>query len=239
MTSFTHDDGRLAETYDRVSDLQFEGGLALVERLGIGEGARVLDVGCGTGRLAHWIAERVGSNGAAIGIDPVEERIHFARSRGSRATFEVGRAEDLRAFDDASFDAVCMSSVLHWVADKPKAFAEARRVLRPGGRLGATTIPRELSNAGTVGEVLESLLARADYAGRIDRSMLTSAARGCTTTELVSFAALKEAAHRERNRFGCDPSTPKRLRTRNALSRSCGASTNSKSGSCRGRSRTR
>jgi ubiquinone/menaquinone biosynthesis C-methylase UbiE len=187
MTAFTHDSRSLAETYDRVSDLQFEAGKGLVERLGLEEGARVLDVGCGTGRLTHWIAERVGAMGAVTGIDPLEERIHIARSRGGNARFAVGQAEDLRAFDDASFDAVCMSSVLHWITDKAKALAEVRRVLRPGGRLGVTTVPHELSKAGTLGVVLDAVLARTPYAGRIDRSMFTFATRGCTTTELVSL----------------------------------------------------
>jgi ubiquinone/menaquinone biosynthesis C-methylase UbiE len=187
MSSFAHDSRSLAERYDRASDLQFEGGQRLVERLALEKGARVLDVGCGTGRLAHWIAERVGIIGAVTGIDPLEERIHVARSRGGTVRFEVGQAEDLGAFEDASFDAVCMSSVLHWVSDKAKALAEVRRVLRPGGRLGVTTQPHELSRAGTMGLVLETLLARAPYAGRIDRSMLTFATRGSTTTDLVSL----------------------------------------------------
>src|SRR5690349_22998598 len=121
MTSFTHDSRSLAETYDRVSDLQLEAGKGLVEQLGLVEGARVLDVGCGTGRLAHWITERVGTKGAVAGIDPLEERIHIARSRGAAVRFEVGQAEDLRAFEDESFDVVCMSSVFHWIADKAKA----------------------------------------------------------------------------------------------------------------------
>jgi ubiquinone/menaquinone biosynthesis C-methylase UbiE len=187
MTSFTHDSPALAKTYDRVSDLQFEGGKALVERLGLEEGWRVLDVGCGTGRLAHWLAERLGTKGFVAGIDPLEGRIHLARERGGSARFEVGQAEDLGAFEDESFDAVCMSSVLHWVADKAKALAEVHRVLRPGGRLGVTTVAQELSGAGTVGQVLDALLARAPYAGCIERSRLTQAAYGCTTTALVSL----------------------------------------------------
>jgi ubiquinone/menaquinone biosynthesis C-methylase UbiE len=186
MSAFTHDSRGLAETYDRVSDLQFESGKALVERLGLQQGSRVLDVGCGTGRLAHWIAERVGPGGAVTGIEPSAERVQLARSHGGAVKFEVGQAEDLSAFEDASFDAVCMSAVFHWVADKAKALAEVRRVLRPGGRLGVTTSPYELSKATTVGRAFATVLARAPYAGRIDRSMLTSAARGCTTTELVS-----------------------------------------------------
>jgi len=184
-TSFEHDSRHLAHTYDRVSDLQFEAGKRLVERLGVDEGARVLDVGCGTGRLAHWLAERVGPKGAVTGIDPLEERIQIARSRGGDVRFEVGQAEDLGAFEDASFDAVCMSSVFHWVAEKAKALAEVRRVLRPGGRLGVTTSPHELARAGTVRLVLEPLLAREPYAGRVDPSRLTLAKRGCTTTDLV------------------------------------------------------
>jgi ubiquinone/menaquinone biosynthesis C-methylase UbiE len=186
-TSFEHDSGSLAETYDRVGDLQFEGGRRLVERLGLDEGARVLDVGCGTGRLTHWIAERVGTKGVVIGIDPLEERIRIARSHGGGVRFEVGQAEDLGAFEDASFDAVCMSSVLHWVAEKARALAEVRRVLRPGGRLGVTTSPHELAGAGTLRLVLDPLLAREPYAGRVDRSRLTFAKRGCTTTDLVSL----------------------------------------------------
>jgi SAM-dependent methyltransferase len=190
-TSFTHDSRHLAETYERVSDLQLEGGQRLVERLGVDEGARVLDVGCGTGRLARWIGERVGSKGGVVGIDPLEERIGIARAHGGAARFEVGQAEDLGAFEDASFDAVCMSSVLHWVADKAKALSEARRVLRPGGRLGVTTIPHELSRAGTIALVLQPLLQRPPYAGRVDLSAVTSAKR-CTSTDLVNLVTESE-----------------------------------------------
>lgn len=185
MTSFAHDSRQLAETYDRVSDRQFEAGKRLVERLGLEQGARVLDVGCGTGRLARWIAERVGPTGSVAGIDPLAERIDIARSRGGAGRFEVGQAEDLGAFEEASFDAVCMSAVLHWVSDKAKALAEVRRVLRPGGRLGVTTIPSELSSVGGVALVLEPLLRRAPYAGHVDLSVLTFARSGLTTTDLV------------------------------------------------------
>jgi SAM-dependent methyltransferase len=183
-TSFTHDSRHLAETYERVSDLQFEGGRRLVERLGLEAGAHVLDIGCGTGRLARWIGERLGPKGSVVGIDPLKERIGIARSHGGAVRFEVAQAEALGAFEDASFDAVCMSSVLHWVSDKAKALAEIRRVLRPGGRLGVTTLPHELARAGTVALVLEPLLQRAPYAGHVDLSALTSGKR-CTSTDLV------------------------------------------------------
>jgi ubiquinone/menaquinone biosynthesis C-methylase UbiE len=186
-TTFAHDSRHLAETYDRVSDSQFERGKLLVEALGLAQGARVLDVGCGTGRLARWIAERLGPQGSVAGIDPVQERIDVARSRGGPVRYEVGQAEDLGAFEDASFDAVCMTSVFHWVSDKAKALAEARRVLRPGGRLGVTTFPHELSGAGTVARIIEPLLQRAPYVAHIDLSGLPFAKRRDTTTDLVSL----------------------------------------------------
>ena len=186
-TSFTHDNRHLAETYDRVSDSQFERGKQLVDRLGLAQDACVLDVGCGTGRLVRWIAERLGPKARVTGIDPLEGRIEIARSRGGSARFEVGQAENLGAFEDASFDAICMSSVFHWVLDKAKALAEVRRVLRPGGRLGVTTFPQELRNAGTVALIVEPLLQRAPYAGHVDLSVLAFANRGQTTTDLVSM----------------------------------------------------
>lgn len=184
MTSFAHDTPQLAQTYDRASDLQFETGQRLVERIGLSPSARVLDVGCGTGRLTRWIAARLGPRSSVIGIDPLEHRITFARAHEGTARFEVGRAEDLSAFDDSSFDAVCLSSVLHWVDDKAKALAEARRVLKPRGRLALTTLPQELSRASTLSEALHAVLQRGPFAEQVDR---TVGKRGTTSTELLSL----------------------------------------------------
>lgn len=188
MSSFEHDTRDLAETYDRVSDQQLEGGRRLVERLALEPGARVLDIGCGTGRLARWVAQRVGPSGAVVGIDPLPERVELARAHAApNLRFERGQAEDLALFDDARFDAVTLSAVLHWVVDKERAFAEVRRVLRPGGRVGATTVPQELSTAGTVAHALMPLFARAPYAGAIDLSALTFARGGLSSTDVIAL----------------------------------------------------
>jgi len=187
MTSLSHDTSHLAETYDRLSDSQFEGGKRLVERLGLKAGDRVLDVGCGTGRLARWIAERVAPGGVVVGIDPLVERVTIARARSAGISFEVGQAEDLSAFASESFDAMCMSAVFHWVNDKPKALNEARRVLRAGGRLGVTTLPRELLGASTMAAVCGPIFGQSPYAERADLSALAIASRGHTTTELVTM----------------------------------------------------
>ena len=100
----------------------------------------MLDIGTGTGRLADYVAKIVGPSGCVVGIDPLPLRIEIAQSKAI-ANFEarVGRAEDLSAFADATFDVVYLNSVFHWVADKPQALAEIFRVLKANGRLGLTS----------------------------------------------------------------------------------------------------
>lgn len=130
-----HDTSELAATYDRVGFRQFEHGKQLVALLGLQPGQRVLDVGCGTGLLGAWVAAQVGEDGEVIGVDPLPLRVVLAARKHPRLRTQVGRAEDLSAFEEASFDAVYLNSVFHWVPDQPRALAEALRVLRPGGRI--------------------------------------------------------------------------------------------------------
>ena len=98
-------------------------------------GTRVLDAGCGTGRLA---AELANSGLARVwGVDPSPEMLAVARSKTGRAGFKEGRLEAL-PFRDAWFDAAVAWLVVHLV-DRPAAFAELRRVLGPAGRLAVVT----------------------------------------------------------------------------------------------------
>lgn len=94
-------------------------------------GRRVLDIGCGTGALAAALAER--ELARVWGVEPSPEMLAVARSRGPRGLgLKAGRAEEL-PFKDGWFERTVMCLVAHLV-DRPRAFAEARRVLAPEGR---------------------------------------------------------------------------------------------------------
>jgi arsenite methyltransferase len=137
------DSPELASTYDRVSTRQFNHGKVLIEALHPARGERILDVGCGTGRLGDHVAWLVAPDGEVVGVDPLPLRIELAARKNPRLSALVGRAEDLTAFADASFDVVYANSVFHWVADKPRALREALRVLKPGGRIGVNSADGE------------------------------------------------------------------------------------------------
>lgn len=96
-------------------------------------GRRVLEVGCGTGRFLAALAGRA----KAWGIDPSPEMLEVARGRVHGAGLKLGSAEEL-PFKDAWFERAAMWLVVHLV-DRPRAFAELRRVLAPGGRLAIAT----------------------------------------------------------------------------------------------------
>ncbi|OKJ39171.1 MULTISPECIES: class I SAM-dependent methyltransferase [unclassified Streptomyces] len=110
----------------------------LIGELALGPGQRALDVGCGTGRPAVRLAQA--SGGHVLGITASGAQVEQALDRAARAGV-ADRTEFLQAdamnlpFEDASFDAVwAIESFAHF-ADRPRALHEARRVLRPGGRL--------------------------------------------------------------------------------------------------------
>jgi SAM-dependent methyltransferase len=132
------DFGARARAYDalRPTDAAWwEAFDALVE-LGDLRGRRILDVGCGTGRLAAALAE-VG-RAKVWGIDASPEMVAVARETlPASVGVRLGRAERL-PFRDGWFDRVTMSLVLH-LLDRPAALAEARRVVPADGRIAIST----------------------------------------------------------------------------------------------------
>jgi SAM-dependent methyltransferase len=129
----TADYDAIASGYDRRYGLHEYGGVrdALANFLAPGSGSvtAVLEVGCGTG---HWLG--MAGGGLVAGIEPSEQMIVRARAAAPRARLVRAAAERL-PWRDATFDRVHCINALHHFRDRVQFFAEARRILRPGGGL--------------------------------------------------------------------------------------------------------
>lgn len=104
----------------------------------ISEAEVVLDIGCGAGVDTIVAGHKVGPKGKVTGIDTVPEMLAKAKANVrmmdlKNVTLLEASAEKL-PFPDSGFDVVISNGVFNLVPDKPRAVAEAFRVLRPGGR---------------------------------------------------------------------------------------------------------
>jgi ubiquinone/menaquinone biosynthesis C-methylase UbiE len=136
---------RIAPSYDSWAGGQHERVAArLVELAAPQKGEHVLDVGTGTGLVAHLVAPRV-SPGSVIGIDLSEQMLAIARSKQNKNTQFLGMAAEQLVFKPESFDLVTMGEALAYLGDPTNALAEANRVLRTDGRLAVSCQRRSLS----------------------------------------------------------------------------------------------
>jgi ubiquinone/menaquinone biosynthesis C-methylase UbiE len=110
-----------------------------VEFVGVQEGEKVLDAGCGTGSLSATLARVTGAS-KIVGIDPSKGFVEYARATVTdrRVSFDVGDAQEL-PYSDGSFDRCLALLIVNFIPDAPKAAREMRRVTKFGGVV-ATTI---------------------------------------------------------------------------------------------------
>jgi trans-aconitate 2-methyltransferase len=145
-----------AETYDAVSDPQFNWGMEVLERLELRGDEVALDAGCGSGRVTAELAKRLPS-GRVIALDASEAMIAKARERlGDGVSYMVADLSELEL--DRPVELVFSTATLHWIQDHDRLFARLRTALRPGGRL--------VAQCGGEGNVAEHARAIATVAAR-------------------------------------------------------------------------
>ena len=113
-------------------------GQLVMDRLVIGNGERVLDVGCGCGETSLALARRVGVKGSVLGVDISTVMLERARERGAgvaNVQFLVADAQT-NTFAPASFDVVFSRFGVMFFRDPRAAFVNLARALAPGGRIG-------------------------------------------------------------------------------------------------------
>ncbi|GAA4331280.1 class I SAM-dependent methyltransferase [Flaviaesturariibacter amylovorans] len=129
------------------------------------EGAgQLLELACGTGRLTRHLLPRLPAGGTLEASDLNPDMLAVAKRllQDPRLRWSVADAQEL-PFAEGRFDAVLCGFGLMFVPDKPKALREMHRVLRPGGRLLATTWDSMAQNprAAIIAEVMEEVLGPA------------------------------------------------------------------------------
>jgi trans-aconitate 2-methyltransferase len=141
-------------TYDRIADPMHRWGVAVLDRLPLHGDERVLDAGCGSGRVTEVLAERLPA-GEIVALDASPAMLDEARRRlarfGRRITFveaDLGRPLPLTE----PVDAILSTATFHWIGDHDALFRNLAAVLRPGGRLVA-----QCGGAGNIAD-LERIL---------------------------------------------------------------------------------
>jgi ubiquinone/menaquinone biosynthesis C-methylase UbiE len=127
----------ILNTIDQLHGGGLKSTITQAELAGVDKGMRVLDAGCGVGGSSRYLAQTYGCHVEAIDLTPefvdAAMRLNELCGLGNKISLRIGSVTDL-PYPDCSFDLVWCQNVTMNVEDKRRMFAEAYRVLRPGGR---------------------------------------------------------------------------------------------------------
>jgi ubiquinone/menaquinone biosynthesis C-methylase UbiE len=110
---------------------------ALLVELGLEEGMRAVDLGCGTGTVSRWIAQRVGYDGEVVGVDLSEAQLEVARAQAARQNLSQVQFRQASCYDTElpreHFDIAYCRFLLCHIGDPERALREMRALIKPGG----------------------------------------------------------------------------------------------------------
>jgi SAM-dependent methyltransferase len=147
-------------------------------------GETVLDLGSGPGLDCFLAAQKVGPTGTVIGVDMTDAMIKKARANAAHfgltnVEFRLGDIDHL-PIDPATIDVIISNCVINLAPDKPKVFAEAYRVLKPGGRMYISDIvllkelnEQQRNNVDLLTGCVSGALLRDDYLAIIKKTGFT------------------------------------------------------------------
>lgn len=120
-----------------VNDAYGPASRAVLRECGLREGARVVELGCGTGQMTTWLAEQVGSSGVVCAVDRSADQLDFAKRHCGERPWVTFHQADATAtgLTANSFDLVFIRLLLMHVPEPDRVIAHARELLRPGGVL--------------------------------------------------------------------------------------------------------
>lgn len=144
------------DDYHRHSSAQFEAAMEMISRLRLSGNERVLDIGCGDGKITVEIS-RLLTGGSVVGIDSSVEMIEFARKKYPQRDYpnlswDIMDASNLTF--DGEFDVVFSNACLHWVSDHLPVLKGIKRSLKPGG-----LALLQMRGRGEIGKLEEALMA--------------------------------------------------------------------------------
>jgi arsenite methyltransferase len=186
-------------------------------------GEAVLDLGSGSGTDVFCAAVLVGESGHVVGVDITDEQLDKAarlreREGFSQVRFVEAHIEEL-PFEDASFDAVLSNGVVNLSPVKDRVFAEAARVLRPGGRLAIADIvsgralkERTRRNVELWAACIAGAIPRSNYLEAIEAQGLQVKALRKNDYRFISERALDACSTYEVESVSLVAAKPARLR---------------------------